>query len=63
MQNAAPALSKDEAYVRDQQPKGLLRWDLTLEPNTSGPKATRVTYQYKMEYARDSAIGSIFNRK
>lgn len=63
MQNSAPALSKDEAYARDQQPKGLLRWDLTLEPNTSGAKATRVTYQYKMEYAKDSAIGNIFNRK
>lgn len=62
MANSAPQLSKDETYVRDQQPKGLLRWDLTLEPNTSGTKATSVTYQYKMEYAKDSSIGNIFNR-
>ncbi len=60
--SSAPQLSKDETYVRDQQPKGLLRWDLTLEPNTSGTKATSVTYQYKMEYAKDSSIGNIFNR-
>ena len=60
--SSAPQLSKDDTYVRDQQPKGLLRWDLTLEPNTSGTKATSVTYQYKMEYAKDSSIGNIFNR-
>ena len=60
--NSSPQISKDETYVRDQQPKGLLRWDLTLEPNTSGAKATSVTYQYKMEYAKDSSIGNIFNR-
>lgn len=57
-----PALSKDEAFVRDQQAKGLLRWDLTLAPNSSGPKASSVSYQYKLEYARDAAIGNIFNR-
>ena len=60
--SATPAISTDETYVRDQQAKGLLRWDMTLEPNTNGAKATTVNYQYKMEYAKDASIGNIFNR-
>lgn len=60
--NTSSILSTDERYMRDQQPKGLLRWDLTLEPNTHGPKASSLTYQYKLEYAKDAAIGNLFNR-
>jgi hypothetical protein len=59
---AAPTISKDEAYARDEQPKGLLRWDLTLDPNTSGEKAQRITYQYKLEHAREQAVDNFFNR-
>ncbi len=57
-----PPISTDETYVRDQKPKGLLRWDLTLEPNASGTKAILVNYQYKMEYAKDAMIGNVFNK-
>ena len=57
-----PALSTDETYVRDQQNKGMLRWDIQLPPNTSGAKATTVTYDFKLEHARDASIGNIFNR-
>jgi Domain of unknown function (DUF4139)/N-terminal domain of unknown function (DUF4140) len=59
---SAPAISKEEAFVRDQQSKGLLRWDLTLAPNSSDAKASNVTYEYKLEYAKDASIGNIFNR-
>ena len=55
-------LSSDESYVRDQKPKGLLRWDLTLPTNSSGTKGTSVTYDYKLEYAKDAMIGNFFNR-
>ncbi len=60
--STAPALSTNEEYARDQQKKGLMRWDLTLAPNTQAAKATNVTYQYKLEYAKDATIGNIFNR-
>ena len=60
--STTPAISTDEAYVRDQKTKNLLRWDMVLEPNTSAAKATQVNYQYKMEYAKDATIGNIFNR-
>ena len=52
----APKLSEDPAYLRRERPENLLRWDLTVEPAQSGGKSPSVTYQFKMEYARDVAI-------
>jgi hypothetical protein len=54
----SPELSTDPAYVREERPDNLLRWDLTVEPGTTGEKAKEVTYQFKLEYARDVAIGN-----
>jgi uncharacterized protein (TIGR02231 family) len=56
---STPELSGDAAYVRADRPKNLLRWDLTLKANSTGEKAaTAVDYQFKLEYARDVAIGN-----
>jgi hypothetical protein len=54
----SPELSQDPAYQRDERPDNLLRWDLTVEPGMTGEKAKEVTYQFKLEYARDVAIGN-----
>jgi hypothetical protein len=54
----SPELSTDPAYVREERPDNLLRWDLTIEPGTTGEKAKEVLYQFKLEYARDVAIGN-----
>jgi len=51
-----PQLSKDEQYQRNLRRKGILRWDLTLAPNTFGRNATAVTYSYTMEYDRNMGI-------
>ncbi len=54
----APELSADPEYLRDFRPDNLLRWDLTIEPGTTGQKAKEVTYQFKLEYAKDVSIGN-----
>ena len=50
------ALSTDSEYLRTDRQKGILRWDLTLEPNTTGPKATIATYSYAMKYNNELQI-------
>lgn len=54
----SPKLSADPSYLRKERPENLLRWDLTVEPGTNGEKADTIAYQFKLEYARDVAIGS-----
>jgi uncharacterized protein (TIGR02231 family) len=55
---STPDLSTDATYVRADRPKNLLRWDVTLKQGTNGEKATTIDYQFKLEYARDVAIGN-----
>jgi hypothetical protein len=54
----SPELSNDPAYVRDEKPENLLRWDLTIAPGMTGEKAKEVNYQFKLEYAREVSIGN-----
>ncbi|NLH15837.1 MAG: DUF4139 domain-containing protein, partial [Phycisphaerae bacterium] len=49
-------LSKDAEYTRTVQKKGILRWDLTLPANTTGEKATVVTYGFTMKYDKNMHI-------
>jgi uncharacterized protein (TIGR02231 family) len=51
-----PELSKDPLYLRGPRTKNLLRWDLTVEPNTINEKATPITYEFKMELDRQMTI-------
>ncbi|MFI5382214.1 MAG: DUF4139 domain-containing protein, partial [Tepidisphaerales bacterium] len=59
---STPEVSADTDYVREEKPKNLLRWDMTVEPNARGEKAPTVTYQYKMEYAKDTSIGNFLSK-
>ena len=52
-------LSTDAEYVRTEKDKGILRWDLNLEPNTHGQNATVVNYTFLMKYDSDMAIQNI----
>ena len=52
-------LSNDADYIRTQKDKGILRWDLTLEPNTHGEKAAVVTYEFTMKYDNDMRVQSV----
>jgi hypothetical protein len=56
--HATPDLSTDPAYLRDERPKNLLRWDLSLKPGTAGEKAAVISYEFKLQYDRNVAIGN-----
>jgi len=49
-------LSTDAEYVRAEKPKGILRWDLVIDPNTTAEKATIVTYSYTMKHDKTQNI-------
>jgi hypothetical protein len=58
-----PKLSDEPSYLRRDRPLNLLRWDLTVAPETSGEKAAAIAYQFKLEYARDVAIADFKSKK
>ena len=51
-----PELSVDPLYVRNQKPENLLRWDVIVPPGSVGEKVFPVTYQFKLEYAKESGV-------
>ncbi|MDY3563130.1 DUF4139 domain-containing protein [Gemmata sp. JC673] len=55
--NPKPELSTDPLYVRDEKARGLLRWDVTLEPKQNGEKALTIDYEFKMELDKNVNIG------
>ncbi len=46
-------LSTDTLYVRTGRADNLLRWDLDVPGNTVGDKPLSLTYEFRLEYARD----------
>lgn len=54
-----PELCKDAIYERDERSKNLLRWDVTVAPNTFGEKAQAIMYQFKMELDKQLQVGAI----
>ena len=51
-----PELSKDPAYLSGPRKQNLLRWDVTVEPNSTGEKAMPIQYEFKMELDRQMTI-------
>jgi hypothetical protein len=51
-------LSKDPLYVRDDRPKNLLRWDVSLDPKQNGEKALSLDYEFRLELDRTVTIGA-----
>jgi hypothetical protein len=49
-------LSTDAEYLRAEKPKGILRWDLVIDPNTSADKAKIVTYSYTMKHDKTQVV-------
>ena len=52
----APALSDDLLYVRNQKTDNLLRWDVVVPVGAVGEKPFPITYQFKMEYAKEKGV-------
>ncbi|HEV3081371.1 MAG TPA: mucoidy inhibitor MuiA family protein [Gemmataceae bacterium] len=59
---AAPEISADSLYVREQRPSNLLRWDLTVEPTMNGEKAAGIRYQFKVELDRQMLISNVLTK-
>jgi uncharacterized protein (TIGR02231 family) len=55
---AAPEISKEAIYLREHRPNNLLRWDVIVEPNTTGEKALAINYGFKLELDRQMTISS-----
>ncbi len=56
--NQTPDLSKDPLYLREERTKNLLRWDVTVDPNTNGEKALAINYQFKVELDRQMQLSA-----
>jgi len=49
-------LSTDRAYVKNEKPEGILRWDVDVPASSSGPDAAEINYRYTLEYDRQMRI-------
>ena len=49
-------LSSDELYQQYERTKGILRWDLALQPESSAAKAKTVDYSYKLEFDKNLQV-------
>lgn len=49
-------LSKDQDYQRIERPRNILRWDVTVNANATGPKSAELTFDYTMEFARNLTL-------
>jgi hypothetical protein len=58
-----PEISKDAQYLREQRPTNLLRWDVDVEPNTSGEKALAINYEFRLELDRKMTISNFQNSR
>lgn len=55
---AAPDISRDALYQREQRPINLLRWDVTIDPDMNGEKALAISYEFKLDLDRNMSLGS-----
>ncbi|AMV28749.1 hypothetical protein VT84_30365 [Gemmata sp. SH-PL17] len=55
--NPKPELSTDPLYVRDEKGRGILRWDVTIDPKQNGEKSLFIDYEFKMELDKNVNIG------
>jgi hypothetical protein len=54
-----PDLSGDHMYQREDRPKNLLRWDVTVQPTQNGEKAMTIDYQFRLELDKNLRIGAV----
>lgn len=52
-------LSDDKLYVRREQPKGILRWEIDVPAEASGETARIVEYGYTIEYDRSFRLTTL----
>lgn len=62
LSNNSP-LSKDELYLQDERPKGILRWELEIPENSSGKNAKIIEYSYRLEFDKNLNINNSVTTK
>ncbi len=53
------SLSSEPEYRDLEYPKGILRWDVTLPPSSSGSKATRIDYSFMMRFDSNMVLSGM----
>ena len=56
LENLSDPLSTDAEYVRDQQPKGVLRWDIEVPANAVGEKARTLSWSLDVRWPEDMTV-------
>lgn len=56
-------LSKDPVYLREDRPRGILRWDITVPANAAGEQAAVTEYRYTIEFDRNFGLSSEVDEK
>jgi len=54
--NLSDPLSTDAEYVRDRQPKGVLRWDIEVPANAMGDSARTLTWTLDVRWPKDMTV-------
>ncbi|MBL0262687.1 MAG: DUF4139 domain-containing protein [Leptospiraceae bacterium] len=49
-------LSADELYQQYERTKGILRWDLALQPESAASKSKTLDYSYKLEFDKNLQV-------
>jgi len=62
LSKTSESLSQDRDYLRFERPKGILRWDLDVEPGT-GEDATAISYSYRLEYDKSVSLEEVGGEK
>ena len=57
--NLSQPLSVDPEYVRDEKPKGILRWEVVVPANAVGDKATSLTWTLDVRWPKSMAITGV----
>lgn len=56
LNNGFDELSKDPVYLRIDRPNGILRWDITVDPDATGEDANVLPYRYTLEFDRNYGL-------
>jgi hypothetical protein len=56
--NGFDRISDDKLYLRTDRPNGILRWDVTVDPGSTGEDAEEVRYDYTLEFDKNFGLSS-----
>jgi hypothetical protein len=57
--SSGPDLSQAEDFVKAQKKDGILRWDLTVPPQSIGPAAMSLEYKFRLEYDKQMTLAGM----